>query len=148
MLKITILAVGKIKEKYMREAIGDYVTRMSKNYKVQFLEAPELDSVKKEGDELLRLMPEGAYPVALDLEGKMLSSTELAAFIDRSAVEGVSHFVFVIGGSDGLDRRVVEKSKLSLCLSRMTFPHQMARLILCEQLYRAMKINSGQLYHK
>lgn len=148
MLKITVLAVGKVKEKYMREAIGDYAGRMEKSWKIRFLEAPEMDSVKKEGEELLRLLPENAYPVALDLGGRMLSSTELAEFIREETVKGVSHFAFLIGGSDGLDARVTEKAKLSLCLSRMTFPHQMARLILCEQLYRAMKINSGQTYHK
>ena len=148
MLKITILAVGKIKEKYMRDAIDEYVKRMSKNYKVNFIEAQELDSVEKEGSELLRLLPDNAFPVTLDLGGKMISSTDLADFIADNTSMGVSHFVFIIGGSDGLDRRLVSKAKLSICLSKMTFTHQMARLILCEQLYRAMKINNGEKYHK
>jgi 23S rRNA (pseudouridine1915-N3)-methyltransferase len=148
MLKITILAVGKIKEKYMRDAIDEYVKRMSKNYKVNFIEAAELDSVEKEGNELLRLLPDNSYPVALDLGGKMISSTELADFISENTANGISHFTFIIGGSDGLDKRLVSKARLSICLSRMTFTHQMARLILCEQLYRAMKINNGEKYHK
>mgnify|MGYP002564408067 CR=1 FL=1 len=148
MIKITILAVGKIKEKYMREAIDDYVKRMTKSYKVNFIEVHEIGTVEKEGDELLRLMPEHACVVALDLRGRMLSSVEFAEFINSSAVNGVSHFVFVIGGSDGLDRRLVEMASMSVCLSKMTFTHQMARLILCEQLYRAMKINNGEKYHK
>jgi len=148
MLKITVLAVGKIKEKYMRDAIDEYVKRMSKNYKVSFIEAAELDSVEKEGNELLRLLPENAFAVALDLGGKQMTSPELAEMIADKTANGVSHFVFIIGGSDGLDRRLTEKAKVSLCLSKMTFTHQMARLILCEQLYRAMKINNGEKYHK
>ena len=148
MLHFTILCVGTIKEKYMREAIGDYTKRLGKYVKMDFIEVSEAVSVKKEGEALLARMPERAFITVLDLAGKMLSSPQLAALIDKKASGGYSHFVFVIGGSDGLDPSVTARADFRLCMSEMTFPHQMARLILLEQLYRAMKINHGERYHK
>ncbi len=148
MMKITILAVGKLKEKYMRDAVADYALRLTKYCKFSIVEAPECATIEKEGDELLSRIPQGAYVVTLDLKGKMVSSVDLADMISSKTVSGESHFVFIIGGSDGLDRRVVEKSNASICMSKMTFTHQMARLIICEQIYRAMKINGGEKYHK
>ncbi len=115
MLKITFLTVGTIKEKYMRDAIADYLDRMKRSYKIDVIECREQLTVKEEGDGQLAKLPENS---------------------------------FVIGGSDGLDARLVQKADFSLCLSKMTFTHQMARLILAEQLYRAMKINNGEKYHK
>ncbi|MBQ8827827.1 MAG: 23S rRNA (pseudouridine(1915)-N(3))-methyltransferase RlmH [Clostridia bacterium] len=147
-MKVTILAVGKLKEKYMKEAVADYALRLTKYCKFSVTEAPECATVEKEGDELLRLIPSGAYVVALDLKGKMISSTDLAEMISSRTVQGESHFVFIIGGSDGLDRRVISRADASICMSKMTFTHQMARLIISEQIYRAMKINSGERYHK
>lgn len=148
MMKITILAVGKIKEKYMRDAIADYSLRLSKYCKLNIIEAPEGMSVEKEGEDLLRLIPQGSYVVALDLKGTMISSTDLADMFRECTVAGESHFTFIIGGSDGIDRRVISKANKSICMSKMTFTHQMARLIICEQIYRAMKINGGEKYHK
>ncbi len=148
MLKITVCAVGTIKEKYMREGIEDYAKRLSAKCKVTFVEVKECRTVAEEGELLKKAIPSGAFVVALDLKGRMLESTELAEFIDAKMTEGVSSIAFVIGGSDGLDRSIPEKADFSLCLSKMTFTHQMTRLILLEQIYRAMKINSGEKYHK
>ncbi len=148
MLHFTLLCVGTIKEKYMREAIGDYAKRLSKYVKLDFIEVPEAVSIKREGEALLARLPERAFIVALDLAGKMLSSPGLAALVDKKAATGYSHFVFIIGGSDGLDFSVISRVDFRLCMSEMTFPHQMARLIILEQLYRAMKINQGERYHK
>lgn len=148
MLKITILAVGTIKEKYMRDAINDYVKRLSRKWKVSFTEVKECQSIGEEGALLKKVIPQGSFVVALDLKGKMLDSEEFAGFIDAKMTEGVSNVTFVIGGSDGLDRSVPECADFSLCLSKMTFTHQMTRLILLEQIYRAMKIISGEKYHK
>ena len=148
MLHFTILCVGTVKEKYMRDAIGDYAKRLSKYVKLDFIEIPEGISVKKEGESLLARLPDRAFIVALDLAGKMLSSPGLAELVNKRAAVGNSHFVFVIGGSDGLDSSVTSRADFCLCMSEMTFPHQMARLIILEQLYRAMKINNGERYHK
>jgi len=148
MLKITILAVGTIKEKYMRDAISDYLTRMERNYKINVIECKEQNTIKEEGDEELSKIPENSYVVALDLAGKQLTSPELAEMIATETTRGVSHFTFVIGGSDGIDERITKRANFRLCFSKMTFTHQMARLLLSEQLYRAMKINNGEKYHK
>lgn len=148
MLHFTVLCVGTVKEKYMREAIGEYAKRLTKYVKMDFVEVPEGISVKKEGESLLAKIPERAFVVALDLDGKMYSSTGLAELIDKQAAQGFSHFVFVIGGSEGLSPVLLSKANVRLCMSEMTFPHQMARLIITEQLYRAMKINNGEKYHK
>ena len=148
MLHFTVLCVGTVKETYMKEAVADYAKRLGKYGKLDFIEVPEAVSVKKEGEALLGRIPERSFTVALDLGGKMLSSPGLASFLDKKATDGFSHFTFIIGGSDGLDPRVNDRADFRLCLSEMTFPHQMARLILLEQLYRAMKINHGETYHK
>ena len=148
MLKITIAAVGTVKEKYMREAIEDYVKRMSRCYKLNFTECRECATVEEEGVLLLKAIPDNAFTVALDLHGEQLGSEKLAELIERKTVEGVSHICFVIGGSDGIAKAVTDRAAIRLCLSKMTFTHQMTRLIICEQLYRAMKINNGEKYHK
>lgn len=148
MLKITILGVGTIKEKYMRDAIDDYLKRLERFCKVNVIECKEQLSIKEEGDLELQKIPENSFVVALDLAGKQMTSPEFAELIADGTTKGFSHFTFVIGGSDGIDSRITEKANLRFCFSKMTFTHQMARLILVEQIYRAMKINSGEKYHK
>lgn len=154
MIHFTVLCVGKIKEIYMQAAIADYICRLSKYAKTEVIEVPEenhperLRRIAKEGDALLKRLKDGACVIALDLHGKEIASERFAAYISEKTVSGVSDFVFVIGGSDGIDARVTAAADLRLCLSPMTFPHQMARLILLEQLYRCMKINGGEQYHK
>lgn len=148
MLHFTILCVGKIKEAYMREAIGDYTHRLTKYGKIEIIETMEDLSVKKEGEALLSKLPERSYIIVLDLKGKLFSSPELAQLLERQAASGYSRFTFIIGGSDGLSDAVIQQADCRLCISPMTFTHQMARLILLEQIYRAMKINNGEKYHK
>lgn len=147
-MKVTILAVGKVKEAYMRQAIEDYSKRLSHYCRLEIREVGEEATIAQEGDSLLRQIPENAYVIALDLHGKEIDSVELATLIDRSMTGGASHFVLVIGGSDGLDSRVCDRANFRFCLSRLTFPHQLVRLLLLEQWYRAMKINHGEKYHK
>ena len=148
MLKITVVAVGTVKEQYMRDAIAEYVKRMSREYKVTFEECRECATVAEEGELLLKKIPKDSFVVALDLHGRQMSSEKFASFISGKTLEGVSHFAFVIGGSEGIDKKVTDAAGLRLCLSEMTCTHQMTRLILAEQLYRAMKINNGEKYHK
>ena len=147
MMHFTILCVGKLKEEYMRKAVADYVLRLSKYAKTEVIEVGESD-IPGEGDALLRRLAPGSCVVAMDLHGKMIDSPALASWISQKTLSGTSHFTFVIGGSDGIDSRICQMADLRLCLSPMTFTHQMTRLILAEQLYRAMKIYAGEKYHK
>ncbi len=147
MMRFTILCVGKLKEEYMRKAVADYVLRLSKYAKTEVIEVGESD-IPGEGDALLKRLAPGSCMVAMDLHGKMIDSPALASWISQKTLSGTSHFTFVIGGSDGIDIRICQMADLRLCLSPMTFTHQMTRLILAEQLYRAMKINAGEKYHK
>ena len=148
MMHFTILCVGSLKEKYMKEAVADYTGRLSHYVKIDTVEVPEGPTLKKEGEALLSKIPDRAFVAALDLKGKMYSSEALAELIDRQAASGYSRFVFMIGGSEGFDPEVLKAADVRICMSEMTFPHQLARLMLTEQLYRAMKINSGEKYHK
>ena len=147
MMRFTILCVGKLKEEYMRKAVADYVLRLSKYAKTEVVEVGESD-IPGEGDALLKRIAPGSCVIAMDLHGKMIDSPALASWIAQKTLSGTSHFTFVIGGSDGIDARLCKVADLRLCLSPMTFTHQMTRLILAEQLYRAMKINAGEKYHK
>ncbi len=147
MMHFTILCVGKLKEEYMRKAVADYVLRLSKYAKTEVIEVGESD-IPGEGDALLKRLAPSSCVVAMDLHGKMIDSPALASWISQKTLSGTSHFTFVIGGSDGIDSRICKMADLRLCLSPMTFTHQMTRLILAEQLYRAMKINAGEKYHK
>lgn len=147
MIRFTILCVGKLKEDYMKKAVADYVTRLSKYCKTDIIEVPESD-IPGEGDALLHKIPQNSAVIAMDLHGKMMDSPALASYIDSAATQGTSHFTFVIGGSDGISDKITSIAALRLCISPMTFTHQMTRLILAEQLYRCMKINSGEKYHK
>ncbi len=147
MMRFTVLCVGKLKEEYMRKAVADYVLRLSKYAKTEVIEVGESD-IPGEGDALLKRLAPGSCVVAMDLHGKMIDSPALASWIAQKTLSGTSHFTFVIGGSDGIDPRICQMADLRLCLSPMTFTHQMTRLILAEQLYRAMKINAGEKYHK
>lgn len=147
-MKFTILAIGKIKDEYMRDAIADYVKRLSRFAQIEIIELPEGKSIKEEGESQLKRLPERAYVVALDLKGKEISSTDLAELVDKTCTEGFSHIVFVIGGADGIYEVITSKADFRFCMSKLTFTHQMARLILCEQLYRAEKIINNEAYHK
>ena len=154
MLRVSIICVGKIKEKYMQEAIADYSLRLTKYVKLNIIEVPEDQNsdtnkrIENECDAMLNKTPQDAYKIVLDLKGRELTSEQFADQINKIPIQGFSHIVFYIGGSDGISQLLREKADSSFCMSRLTFTHQMARMILTEQLYRAMKINNGEKYNR
>lgn len=159
-MNITVISVGKLKEKYLKQAIDEYSKRLSRYCKLNIIELPdeqtpdnasekdELIIKDKEGDKILSSIKDSMYVVTLDLKGKMISSEELSSFMDDCAVRGNSNLCFVIGGSLGLSTKVLNRSNYSLCFSKMTFPHQLFRVMLLEQIYRAFRISNGEPYHK
>lgn len=159
-MNITLICVGKIKEGYIKDAISEYSKRLSKYCSIKIIEvedekAPEKLSLldecmtkKKEGDRIRRYLKEGAYTVALAIEGKMQTSEEFADFINELAINGKSDITFVIGGSIGLAPDVLDIVDYKLSFSKMTFPHQLMRVILLEQIYRGFRIIKGEPYHK
>ena len=159
-MKITIITVGKIKEKYLKDAIAEYSKRLSRYCKLEILEVAdektpdgaseivEENIREKEGERILKLIKEDAYVITLEIRGKMLTSEELADRIETLGIQGKSHLVFVIGGSIGLGREVLRRSDYALSFSKMTFPHQLMRVILLEQIYRSYRIINGEPYHK
>ena len=160
MLKITIVCVGRLKEEYWKNACREYGKRMSRFADFSIIEADEErlpdepsqaqidNTLKKEGERILSKIPKDSVIVSLCIEGKQYSSERLAEAIERFAVEGNSSIAFVIGGSWGLSDEVNRVSAVRLSMSEMTFPHQLARVMLCEQIYRCFQINSGGKYHK
>lgn len=159
-MKITLIAVGKIKERYFEDAIREYSKRLSRYCRLEIIqvadektpdgaiEALEEQIKEKEGRRILDQIREGAYVIALAVEGKQLDSLELAARMERLAVEGKSQLVFLIGGSLGLSKEVMRRADFALSFSAMTFPHQLMRVILLEQIYRSFRIRAGEPYHK
>ena len=159
-MNIDIVCVGKVKERYLRDAIDEYRKRLSRFAKGDVIEVadektPEHASdtlnaqiKEKEGERILKHLRDGAFVVALAIEGDQLTSEQLAARIAQWGLHGVSHLQFVIGGSLGLDPRVLRRANMPLSFSKMTFPHQLMRVILLEQIYRAFKINAHEPYHK
>lgn len=159
-MKITIITVGKIKEKYLKDAINEYSKRLSKYCKLEIVEvadektpdhASEVveDAIRaKEAERILKYVKDDSFVVTLEIGGKMLSSEELADKIEKLGVQGTSHIIFIIGGSIGLGKEVLEKSNFALSFSKMTFPHQLMRVILLEQIYRSYRIINGEPYHK
>lgn len=159
-MKITLITVGKIKEKYFTDAIAEYMKRLSRYCKPEIVQvadektpenaalAVEKQVKDTEGERILRHVAEDAFVVALEIRGEMLSSEELADFIERKQVSGTSHIQFVIGGSLGLSEAVLRRADYRLSFSRMTFPHQLMRVVLLEQIYRSFRIIAGEPYHK
>ena len=159
-MKITILCVGKIKEKYFSMAIEEYVKRLSRYCKLEIIEVPdektdenasaaEENMVKaKEGERILKNIKDTSYVIALAIDGKQLDSVELSEKIEKLGVQGVSHITFVIGGSLGLDERILQRADYKLSFSKLTFPHQLMRVVLLEQVYRSYRIMNGEPYHK
>ena len=159
-MKITCVVVGKIKETYFTDAIKEYSKRLSRYCKLEIVEladektpdgASEAEEVairEKEGERILKALKDDAYVIALAIEGKMLDSVELSQKIDRLGVSGTSHIAFVIGGSLGLAPAVMKRADYALSFSRMTFPHQLMRVVLLEQLYRSYRILKNEPYHK
>ena len=159
-MEIAIIAVGKLKEKYLKNGISEYLKRMKgyANVKIvevndepagQTLSDAEVEQVKEaEGQRILNKIPERARVVALDLKGKQLSSEAFAEEIDETMTYGTSQITFIIGGSYGLSKEVLQKTDLKISFGKMTYPHQLMRLILIEQIYRAFKIMRNEPYHK
>lgn len=159
-MRINIVCVGKIKEKYLKLGIDEFKKRLSKYCKLGIIEledekAPENLSDKemlmikeKEGKKILSKIKDNSYVIVLAIDGKNLSSEELAETINKLGVRGISNITFVIGGSLGLSDEVLSRADYKLSFSKMTFPHQLMRLILLEQVYRAYRINNGEPYHK
>lgn len=159
-MNISIITVGKLKEKYLKMAIDEYSKRLSRYCKLEIIElqdekTPENASEKeeelikeKEGRAILAKIKDNAYVVALDLKGKELTSVELSEFISDCGLRGNSNIVFVIGGSLGIAKEVLKRADYKLCFSKMTFPHQLFRVMLLEQIYRSFRIMNNEPYHK
>ena len=159
-MKISIICVGKIKEKFYREAIAEYSKRLSRYCKLEIIEvadektpdgcstAMEEQIKAKEGERILNSLKGDEYVISLAIEGKKMDSVTFANKINNLGIQGKSHIAFIIGGSLGLDGGVLSKSDLLLSFSDMTFPHQMMRVVLLEQVYRGYRIVNGEPYHK
>lgn len=159
-MKITIVCVGRLKEKYWTSAVDEYSKRLSKYIKLEIIELPDEkapesmsgaqeEQVKaKEGEKIVKAIKDNSFVVTLEIEGKQLTSVELAKLIEEKMTRGISHITFVIGGSLGLSAEVIKMSDYHLSFSKMTFPHQLMRVVLLEQIYRAERINNNEPYHK
>lgn len=159
-MRIRLVSVGKIKERYFEDAIAEYAKRLSRYCKLDIIQvadektpdgagaALEKQIKEKEGQRILSNIKDGAYVIALAVEGKMLSSEEMASKLQKLGVDGVSQIVFVIGGSLGLSDEVMKRADYALSFSKMTFPHQLMRVVLLEQVYRSFRIIGGEPYHK
>ena len=159
-MKITIISVGKIKEKFFNDAIKEYAKRLSKFCKFKeelipderadesFSDSEIQQAKTKEGLKILNRLSKNSYVIVLDVKGTQLSSEELAKKINSLGINGISDITFIIGGSNGLSNDVLNIADYKLSFSKMTFPHQLFKVILTEQIYRAFKINAGETYHK
>ncbi len=159
-MKITVITVGKIKEKYLKDAIAEYSKRLSKYCKLEIVEVADektpdnaSETVEeqirdKEAERIMKYVKEDAYVITLEIAGKQLTSEELADKIEKLGVQGTSHIILIIGGSIGLGKAVLNRSDYALSFSKMTFPHQLMRVILLEQVYRSYRIMNGEPYHK
>ena len=159
-MKISVIKVGKIKEKYLRAAIAEYSNRLSRYCRLEIIEvadertpdqaseAVEENIRTKEGERLLKYVRDDMYVITLEIGGKMLTSEQFAEKIETLGIQGKSSIAFVIGGSIGLGREVLKRSDYALSFSKMTFPHQLMRVVLLEQVYRGYRIINGEPYHK
>lgn len=160
MLKADIITVGKLKESYLRDACGEYLKRMGAYCKGSVIELPEsrlpqepspseiAACIQKEGQAILGRLPAQGYVIALCIEGEMITSPQLAQKLQQVQNQGVSQLAMVIGGSYGLAQEVKDRADFQFSMSRLTFPHQLARVMVLEQLYRALSINNHSKYHK
>lgn len=160
MIRITLVTVGKVKEKYFRDAIQEYSKRLGSYCRLDILEVAdektpegaspaEEEKIKElEGRRILAKIPQGSFVITLEIGGKLMDSVSMSRFIQQKTIQGCSHLTLIIGGSLGLSREVCQKSDLALSFGPMTFPHQLMRVMLLEQIYRAFRIQSGEPYHK
>ena len=148
MLRVQLICVGKLKERFYIDACDEYDKRLQRYCALERVELPESGDVERDGAAVLGKIPPGGYVIALCVEGKPFSSEELASLLSELALQGRSRVTFVIGGSDGLSDAVKNAADLRLSMSRMTFPHHLARVMVLEQIYRAFTILGGGKYHK
>ena len=159
-MKISILCVGKIKEEFYRKAIAEYAKRLSRYCKLEIIEvadektpdsaseAVELQINVKQGERILKYIREDTYVIALAIDGKMLDSVQMSHSLEQLGLSGKSNVAFVIGGSLGLSEKILKRADSKLSFSKMTFPHQLMRVILLEQIYRSYRIMHNEPYHK
>ena len=160
MLNIKIICVGKLKEKHSADAAAEYIRRLGPLCRLEVEELPEsrlpsspgeaetAAALKKEADSIILRIPSGAVVIAMCIEGTQMDSARFSGFLDMCAVSGKSRLCFIIGGSYGLDGEIKKRADMKLSMSKMTFPHHLARVMLLEQLYRAFKISEGSKYQK
>ena len=159
-MNITLISVGKLKEKYLKEAIDEYSKRLKRYCKLEIIELQdektpdnasekeELQIKDKEGELILSKIKDNSYVIAMDLKGKHITSEEFSGLIQDLGVTGNPNITFIIGGSLGLSQKVISRANYKLCFSKMTFPHQLFRVMLLEQVYRAFRIMKNEPYHK
>lgn len=159
-MKITVITVGKLKERFFREAAAEYEKRLGRYCRLEIRETADEKTpdgasetereliLKKEGARVAKLLPDDAYVVTLEIEGRRFTSEAFAGEIERLGVSGIGHIVFVIGGSLGLHNSIKKRADLAVSFSNMTFPHQLMRVVLLEQIYRAFRIINREPYHK
>lgn len=147
-MKIQILCVGKLKEKYWEDAVKEYQKRLTNYCSLEIEEIKEGRDEAEEGKNILAKIKPGSFVIALDIKGNDYSSEELASYIEDLGIYGKSQLTMIIGGSTGLSKEVLGAADHRLSFSKLTYPHQMMRVILLEQLYRSFKIIRGQVYHK
>ncbi|NTU70527.1 MAG: 23S rRNA (pseudouridine(1915)-N(3))-methyltransferase RlmH [Coriobacteriia bacterium] len=154
-MKITLVAVGRLKERFWKDAADEYLKRLTPYASVNVVEIADRDSgrdasraLSEEGADILRAIPESAHVIALDVSGASISSEGFSAKLDKLALDGRSSVAFVIGGSVGLDAPVIARADERLSLGAMTLPHNLARIVLLEQIYRAFRISRNEPYHK
>lgn len=160
MISVTIIAVGKLKEKFYKNACEEYLKRLQSFCKIKVIEIDEanvpekasqneiLSAINLEGKRILSKIPDRSHIISMCIEGKQLDSIELSEYITKQCLTGTSSIVFILGGSWGLSDDVKKASNYKLSMSKMTFPHQLARVMLCEQIYRAFQITNDGKYHK
>lgn len=160
MMNISLICIGNLKEKYWAQAVEEYSKRLSAFCRFSVIQLNEerisnnpspgeIDRIlNAEGKRILEKIPKNSYVISMCIEGKQISSNELSQKIEDISLSGKSSLCFIIGGSRGLSQQVKQRSDFKLSMSKMTFPHQMARVILCEQIYRAFEISSNGKYHK
>ncbi len=147
-MRITVLCAGKIKEDYFNDAIAEYKKRLSRYCRLEIDEVADGPDAEAEADRFLKRLPEDAFIISLEIEGQQTDSVGFAKELERLGTDGLSRIVFLIGGSEGLSKRVTDRADLHLSFSRLTFPHKLMRVILLEQIYRAMRIIHHEPYHK
>lgn len=161
MQNVTIIALGKVQKGFMQDGCNEYIKRLKPMCSLKVVQLDEISlpekninqtlidkTLDKEAEEIVKHIPKNSFVISMCIEGKQLSSTELAQMIDKKGVEGYSDIVFIIGSSHGLSDKIKALSDYKLSISKMTFPHQLARVILLEQIYRAFSIINGSKYHK